>query len=281
MILIADSGSTKTDWRLIDDEKKVHPFRTGGLNPYFLNSAQITEVIQHELILTADRKLVTEIYFYGAGCSGETSCKSVGDGLHRLFTNASIAVQHDLIAACRSLCGREAGIAAILGTGSNSCQYDGEKITDQVPSLGFILGDEGSGTHIGKKLLQSIFYNELPENLAGKFFERYKLSREDVLESVYKKQFPNRFLASFTRFMFQHIKEKSIYTIVYDSFSEFICRQIMQYPGYKEVKMHCTGSVGYFFGDILRKAATEKGIRVGSITESPIAGLTLYHLGEL
>lgn len=277
MILIADSGSTKTDWRLIDEKGTVRQFRTSGLNPYFLSVDEIAGIIQQELSPEVDRNTVAEIFFYGAGCSVKAKCEDVEKGIRSVFSKAKIEVMHDLIAACRSLCGREQGVVAILGTGSNSCIYDGEKITDQVPSLGFILGDEGSGTHIGKKFLQAIFYQELPEHVVKRFEERFHLSREDVLETIYKKTLPNRFLASFTHFIFQIRNEVGISKIVYDCFTEFFDRHILKYNDYQKKKIHCTGSVGYHFADTFRQVATERGMLAGKITESPIAGLTLYH----
>ena len=280
MILIADSGSTKTDWRLNDDKKQVHQFRTSGLNPYFLSSEEIAGKIQSELILPVSPDDIGEIFFYGAGCSSEEKCNEVERGMHKIFPKSKIVVQHDLLAACHALCGREEGIVAILGTGSNSCLYDGEKIVDQVPSLGFILGDEGSGTHIGKKILQSVYYRECPEHLAKRFNERFHLSKEDVLEAIYKKPLPNQYLASFTQFAFQNRNEPLISKMVYDSFTEFFDRHITKYNDYRKMKIHCTGSVGYNFADVLRRVAVEKGMQVGKITESPIAGLMLYHLGE-
>lgn len=280
MILIADSGSTKTDWRLIDDKKNIHQFRTAGLNPYFLNADQISEIIQHELKLETDKNNIKEIYFYGAGCSGKEKCDEVAVALRAIFSKATIEVQHDLLAACRSLCGREKGIVSILGTGSNSCFYDGEKIIDQVPSLGFILGDEGSGAHLGKKLVQSYFYRELPDDLAKRFEGKFHLTKEEVLETVYRKPLPNQFLASFTHFIFQNRNETFFVKMVYDCFSEFFSRHICKYENYQKQKIHCTGSVGFYFADTFRQVASERGIQVGKIIESPIAGLTLYHLNE-
>ncbi len=280
MILIADSGSSKTDWRLIDDKKNVHQFRTSGLNPYFLSSDLIAEKIGAELTLPVDRDDVQEIFFYGAGCSSKEMCDVVETGIQKKLPKSKIVVQHDLLAACHALCGREEGLVAILGTGSNSCLYDGEKIIDQVPSLGFILGDEGSGTHIGKKILQAVFYRESTDQLMKRFDERFHLSREEVLEAIYKKPLPNQYLASFAHFAFQNRNEAMISKIVYDCFIEFFDRHICKYNNYQKKKIHFTGSVGFNFADLLRRVAGEKGIQVGKITESPIAGLTLYHLNE-
>ncbi len=280
MILIADSGSTKTDWRFIDENKSIHQFLTSGLNPYFLNESQIAEIIRTELKPKENLNAVSELFFYGAGCSGKAQQEMVANGLGKIFPKAKIEVNHDLLAACRSLCGKESGIVAILGTGSNSCFYEHEKIVVQVPSLGFILGDEGSGTHLGKKLLQAFFYRELPDHLMKNFEDKFHLLKEDVLDTVYKKPLPNRFLASFTHFIFQNRKEETLGKLVHDCFSEFFTHHICKYRDYNKIPLHCTGSVAYYFSDSLRKVAEENGVHLGKITESPIAGLTLYHLHE-
>ena len=280
MILIADSGSTKTDWRFIDERKNIHQFQTSGLNPYFLNADQFAEVIRQELKPDDNMRSVQELFFYGAGCSGKIQLELVSSALRNVFTKAEIQVNHDLLAACRSLCGRETGIVAILGTGSNSCYYENGNIVGQVPSLGFLLGDEGSGSHIGKKLLQAFFYSELPDHLTKRMEEQFHLSKEDVLENVYRKPFPNRFLASFAPFVFQHRKEETVNKIVAGCFSEFFKHHICKYTEYRKTLLHCTGSVAFYFNDILRSVAAEFDVHPGKITESPIAGLTLYHLDE-
>ena len=280
MILIADSGSTKTDWRLVDGKKNIHQFQTSGLNPFFLNEDQIAETIHRELMLKENFTSVNELFFYGAGCSADKQRGQVVNALKKNFPSAKIEVNHDLLAACRSLCGKETGMVAILGTGSNSCFYEDEKIKQQVPSLGYLLGDEGSGNYMGKKLLQAFFYDELPDQVMQRFRQRFNLSKEDVLDSVYSKPHPNRFLASFMHFIFQHKNEIALATIVRQSFEDFFIHHICKYETHKKALLHCTGSIAFYFNDILRNVADKYEIQVGKITESPIAGLTLFHLGE-
>jgi glucosamine kinase len=280
MILIADSGSTKTDWRLIDDRKKIIQFRTAGLNPFFLTSGEIKEIIQTEFSPEVHPEAVDRIFFYGAGCSSKEKCDVIKEALKSRFLNAEIEVYSDLLAACHSLFGTNEGIVAILGTGSNSCFYNGSEIARQVPSLGIILGDEGSGSHIGKRLLQGVFYRELPEQLLKKFDDRFHLSKEDVLEAVYRKKLPNQFLASFAHFAFQQRNEPSISKLIYTCFKEFFEHHISGYDAEGRYPIHCTGSIAYNFSEIFRQVAADKKIKVGTITESPISGLSLYYLGE-
>lgn len=280
MMLIADSGSTKTDWRFIDEQNKIHQLKSSGLNPFFLNENQITEIILNELEPDERLRNVDELFFYGAGCVGQPQRELVVQGLSKVFFNAKIAVEHDLLGACRSLCGREAGIVGILGTGSNSCFFENGIITQQIPSLGYILGDEGSGAYIGKKLLQAFFYKELPNAIADRLKVRFQLTKESVLDTVYRKPLPNRFLASFAPFVFQNRTEESICKIVFDSFSDFFIHHVCKYNVAKPVSLHCTGSIAYYFGDVLRKVAEANDVQLVKITENPIAGLTLYHLNE-
>lgn len=280
MMLIADSGSTKTDWRFIDEDKMIHQFQTSGLNPFFLDDVQISAIIRNEL--NPDEKIigVEEIYFYGAGCSSQRNQDLVANGLRSVFTKAKAEINSDLLGACRSLCGKETGTVAILGTGSNSCFFEQGVIAHQVPSLGYLLGDEGSGAYLGKKLLQAFFYKELPENIANRLAERHQLTKEVALDSIYSKPFPSRYLASFAPFIFQNKAEAFISNLVTESFSDFFIHHLCKYPDVQQVPLHCTGSIAYFFGDMLRQVAIEKKIRLGRITEKPIAGLALFHLNQ-
>jgi N-acetylglucosamine kinase-like BadF-type ATPase len=199
----------------------------------------------------------------------------------KYFPKADIEVGWDLLAAARALCGHEPGIACILGTGSNSCSYDGEKITDNVANLGWILADEGSGTYMGKRLIFDYFRKEMPESLAKQFHARFSWSREEVLEKVYQQEKPGAFLASFAKFIFQHLKEPYCYQLAYQSFTDFFENNVMKYENYKNLKVHFTGSIGFYFSDVVRQVANDKGITVKNILEGPIAGLTLYHQKDL
>ena len=283
MILIADSGSTKTDWRLIDDNKQIHQYATQGFNPYFQGSHQIADSINSDLLpqlKSTVSKLPLQIYFYGAGCGSDSKKEVVRTALFHNFPLADIEVHSDLLGAARALCEYKPGIAAILGTGSNTCYYDGSTIVENRASLGFILGDEGSGAHIGKTFIQSYLNKEMPTDLSIRFYERFKLSTDDILDAIYKKPMPNRFLASFSKFIFQNLKEQFVIDLVANCFEQFFDKHICKYPQHKEVKLSCIGSVAFYYSNILRAVAANKGVNIDRIVETPIAGLTLYHLGK-
>lgn len=283
MILIADSGSTKTDWRLIDDKKKIHQANTQGINPYFVSTEDISKILQCELLPILPEFIENEkieIHFYGAGCSSIEKCNDVKSGIENVFKHAQITVEHDLLAAARALCGHQEGLAAILGTGSNSCYYNGKKILQNQPSLGFILGDEGSGAYLGKQLICDFLNNEMPEEISNRIKERFKLTKDDVLENVYKKPFPSRYLASFSKFIYQNLKYEYCHNLVVHAFRLFFERHICKYPRKGELPLGIVGSVGFYYSNIISRIADEKGIPMGKIMESPISGLTLYHMGE-
>lgn len=283
MILIADSGSTKTDWRLIDDKKQIHQFATQGINPYFQSTEQIIELLNSDLIPQLESNfsnLISNIFFYGAGCGADSKKEIVSKALLKIFPKANIVIETDMLGAARSLCGQNPGIAAILGTGANTCYYDGENIVENRASLGYALGDEGSGAHIGKTFIQAYLNKEMPENLSNRFFERFKLGQDEILDAVYKQPMPNRFLASFSKFIYQNLKEQYVIDLVADCFNQFFDKHICKYEKHKEVKLSCTGSVAFYYSNILRAVAANKGVNIDTITETPIAGLTLYHLDE-
>jgi len=281
MILIADSGSTKTDWRLIDNSKKIYQFTMQGINPYFQTEEQIYEIIGTELLpqlKALDLHHISELFFYGAGCGTDSKKEIVKVALLKKFPLAKIEVNSDLLAAARALCGLEPGIAAILGTGSNTCYYDGKNIVENRASLGFILGDEGSGAHIGKTFIQAYLNKEMPAALSARFFERFKLSKEDILDAVYKRPMPNRFLASFSLFIYQNLKEQYVVDLVATCFEQFFNIHICKYENHKVIPLSCVGSVAFYYSNIFRAVAVKKGIAIDKIIETPIAGLTLFHL---
>jgi N-acetylglucosamine kinase-like BadF-type ATPase len=286
MILIADSGSTKTDWRLIDGQEKIRQMSTAGINPYFQSTEEIAaSAIKGGLLPSFDAEkldaaAVKEIFFYGAGCGAEAKKKTVEEALRSSFSKAQIVVETDMLGAARALCGKEPGIAAILGTGMNTCYYDGVNIIDNKPSLGYVLGDEGSGAHIGKAFIQAFLNKELPEAISKRFTERFSLSKEEILDHVYRQPYPNRFLASFSKFIYQNLKEQYIIDLVASCFHLFFEKHVCRYEKHKELQLSCTGSVAFYYSNILRAVAAEKGIALRTIVENPIAGLTLYHLGE-
>ncbi|GGF35331.1 N-acetylglucosamine kinase [Echinicola rosea] len=280
MILIADSGSSKTDWRGIDRDGNVSQFRGVGFNPYYQTPEEMATELNDEFLLKLKEEVVA-IYYYGAGCSTPENKKGVATALGNLFGNATIKIDHDLLAAARATCGHEEGIACILGTGSNSCDYNGEKIIDSRPSPGFILGDEGGGTYIGKKFLQDFIHDEMPDVLKREVSERFQLTAQVIQDNVYRKPFPGRYMASFCRFITEHISNPYCYLLYYNAFQDFFKKHVIRYENYHKKKVSFVGSVAFYNSDILRKAAADMQIHVHLVLESPIAGLTLYHKENL
>lgn len=280
MILIADSGASKTDWRILDKNGKIEQAQTIGFNPYYQPIEQFDQEVR-EVLMPQVKHPIDKIFYYGTGCSSDKNRKLIRNVLEVFFPHAHIEIWHDLLAAARALCGNEEGIACILGTGSNSCYYDGSKIVENVTSLGYLLGDEGSGSYLGKKIIADYLRKDLPENLWGQFKKRFPFDSGEILDRIYVQEMPSRFLGSFSHFIFQHLKEPYCYKLVYDGFNEFFEKNVMKYSQYKTVKVHFTGSVSFYFSDILRQVANDKGITVKNILESPIAGLTLFHQKEL
>ena len=279
MILIADSGGSKTDWRLVSKNGNINQANAPGFNPYYQPIDDLKKNVQDILlpIVNGEQEAVDQIYFYGAGVSSEKNQLTIKNAFLEFFPEAEIEIGWDLLAAARALCGKEPGIACIMGTGSNSCLYDGKNIIDNVANLGWILADEGSGANIGKKFLVDYLRKKLPERLAEQFYARFPLTREQFLEKVYQEEKPSAFLASFMKFVFQHLKERYCYELVYSGFAEFYENNVMKYENYQNLKVHFTGSIAFYFSDILRQVANDKGITVKNILEGPIAGLTLYH----
>ena len=280
MILIADSGGSKIDWRLLTFDGTVVQANTPGFNPYYQPIEDLTKNFK-EVIVPRVTEGIQKIFFYGAGVSSEKNQMTIKNAFLEFFPKAQIEIGWDLLAAARALCGRDPGIACIMGTGSNSCLYDGEQIVGNVANLGWILADEGSGANIGRKFLVDYLREIMPQGLRKQFYERFPLTREEFLERVYQQERPSAFLASFTKFIFQHLKEPYCYQLVYNSFSEFYENNVMKYENYKNLKVHFTGSIAFYFSDILRQVANDKGITVKNILEGPIAGLTLYHQKDL
>jgi glucosamine kinase len=277
MVLIADSGSTKTDWRLIQDGQ-IRPFRSEGINPFFQDDEQISGMLKQDFAPALGNTVIKEVHFYGAGCAVAEKALIVEKALKNCFGQAEIRVATDILGAARALCGSEKGVACILGTGSNSCYYDGDKITDNVPSFGYLFGDHGSGADIGKTLVQLWADGELPPELRQRFEERQGNSRENILERVYRQPFPNRFLAAYSKFVFQHLAHPFMTELVKNCFHRFFETQVEKYSFDKRTPVHATGSIAFYFNSVLKNVAEERGIQMGTIVEAPIAALTLYHL---
>ena len=275
MILIADSGSTKTDWCMAEGGKPLKQLTTKGINPYFQTEDEIAEDITHNLLPQLGTFRPDAVHFYGAGCTADKAVV-VRRALTRCLTNGTVEICTDMLAAARALCGHRSGIACIMGTGSNSCYYDGEKIVQNVSPLGFILGDEGSGACLGKLLVGDILKNQMTPELKEKFLSQFNLTPADIIDRVYRKPFPNRFLASLSPFLVQNLNEPCVYSLVLNSFKSFLKRNVMQYD-YQNHEVHFIGSVAYYYKDVLAQATDEMGIRLGTILKSPMEGLIAYH----
>ena len=280
MILIVESGSTKTAWRLIKDPLSPYEsFSSAGINPYYQTNEEITTA--QTAVLDGFVGLpIQAIYYYGTGVTGEAQSEVIAAAFRPFFpSNCSLEIQNDLIAAARSLCGKEAGIACILGTGSNSGYWDGERISAQIPPLGFWLGDEGSGGHLGKLLLLSYLHGQMPAEIRAVFEKRFGvLDRLTVLDKAYKQAFPNRWFASFSKFLFDHRRDAFCYGVIEQSFEAFITLYLNRYP--EGQTFHFTGSVAFYYSDILKKIMKRNGLTIGHVSEEPMAGLCLYHKGE-
>ena len=278
MILIADSGSTKIDWCLLNGNKKVAQIFTTGMNALLMTEEEMAECIMTELMPNLQGYEVTEIYYYGAGIISDKIKNQVINALKRNMPHVTkIEVNTDLLAAARALCQREPGIACILGTGSNSCYYDGEKVVDNVSPLGYILGDEGSGAVLGKLLVGDVLKKQLPEHLCEKFLKEYNLDRTTIIERVYRKPAANRFLAQFAPFIERNISEPSIRALVLRSFTDFFVRNVANYPHYQELPCNFVGSIALLQKDVLIEAASKLGITIGNIIQAPMEGLIKYH----
>ncbi|MDD3077525.1 MAG: ATPase [Paludibacter sp.] len=276
MKLIADSGSTKTHWCVVDLGAKVKEVVTDGINPFYQSQQDIVALLDSQLIDGVKEYQIDEICFYGAGCSFPEKKLIVSQALVRFFSAATVEVQSDLLGAARALLQHDEGIACILGTGSNSCYYNGKEIVQNVSPLGFILGDEGSGAVLGKLFVADCLKNQMPEWIRDRFFDEYELTPAEIMDKVYKQPFPNRFLAKFTPFLLEHLEEPQIFNLVFDSFDAFFVRNVMQYP-LEEMKIGFTGSIAYYFRDTLEIVASEHGLEISEIQQSPMEGLVKYH----
>lgn len=281
MILIGDSGSTKTEWVILT-QGETYTYHTQGINPMFNSIDEIEEIIRTELYPQLLHKTgFRKICFYGASVSTEERTNRIKVAINNVFGNTATEINHDLLAAARALCGNQAGIACIIGTGSNSCVYDGENITENIPSLAYILGDEGSGAHMGKMLLNLHYYKKLSVETSAKLNEYLGKNLPEVLETIYRKPLANRYLASLTLFLneYKHIAE--VKAIITNCLNEFIDLLIYSYPSAKTLPIHSVGSVGFAFADELKELLKAKGLTAGNIIKAPMQGLINYHLPEL
>jgi glucosamine kinase len=281
MILIAESGSTKTDWVLVNENHDISMFYTIGFNPFFHDDKIIAKHIHDNVSFYNACKNVKQIYFYGAGCSSEDLNLIIKNALSGVFQNAEISVEHDLLACALSTYEEEPSISCILGTGSNSCYFDGQNLIEEVPALGYVLGDEGSGSFFGKKLLSDYLYNRLPEQIKDDLECHFSINKATIFENVYMKPNANVYLASFMRFITNHKEHEYVSKMVEDGMDKFMKTHVCCYDNYKEVKTHFIGSISAIYEKELRLAAEKNNVIIGKIVRKPVNGLVDYHLRKL
>ena len=275
-ILIADSGSTKTEWCLLSGNKKKKVI-TQGLSPYFFNELQISDILKKELLVKLKDVTPDEIYFYGTGCSNPANAAIVKRAIKGHYKKATIKIEHDLSGAAKALCGHEKGVACILGTGSNSCYYNGKKIVKNSPGLGYVLGDEGSGAYLGKKVIQYYLYNTFDEDLMERFKAKFNTSPVEIFEAVYKNPLPNRYLASYAIFLAENRGHYMIENIIEDGLNDFFFNHVYKYRESWTMPLHFIGSVAYGFKDVLKDLCNSYELQLGRILKNPMDGLIKYH----
>jgi glucosamine kinase len=275
-ILIADSGATKCEWRLVGRDKKK-TILTQGISPYFLDELQITVLLTKELLPKLGKIQVKELFFYGTGLSNADNAKIIRKALKTLFPKAKTEVQTDLVGAARALCGRNKGIACILGTGSNSCYYDGKKIVKNSPGIGYVLGDEGSGAYLGKKVIQYYLYNTFDEELKSRFDKRFQVSPVEILDQVYKKPLANRYLASYAIFLAENRGHYMVENIIEDGLNDFFFTHLYKYRESWILPIHFIGSIAYGFRDVLKDLCQSYELELGKVLKAPMQGLIEYH----
>jgi len=277
MILVADSGSSKTDWMAYSPNQTL-TFSTQGINPYFLNAFDVLKILSKNKDLAGYANSIKEVYFFGSGCSSPDKHEIISNGLSSFFTQAFISVDHDLVGSAYATCGNKKGLACILGTGSNISYYDGTDVHQSKHGLGYVLGDEGSGTYFGRKVLVSYLYDTMPEELQNKFIKAYDVDKDTIITNIYQKPFPNSYLASFSRFMIANKSHPFIQQILKDGFQEFIDTNVKDYKAYKSLDCNFVGSIAFYYQDELKAVFAENGIKVGKILQKPIEGIFEYIL---
>lgn len=274
--LIADSGATKCEWCLINTGEKKTVF-TSGISPYFLHSWQIIELLQKELLPQLENAELNEVCFYGTGLGNPGNITVINEALKELFPSAKVEADTDLMAAARALCGNEKGMVCILGTGSNSCYFDGKKMIKNTPSLGYVLGDEGSGGDLGKRVLQHYLNNTFDEDLKARFDAMFVTNQIEILENVYKKPFPNRYLAGFAIFLSQNRGHFMVENILEDCLNDFFLNQLYKYSESVTLPVNFTGSIAFGFKDVLKELCNRYELKLGLVLKNPMEGLVKYH----
>lgn len=275
--LIADSGATKCEWCVLDNGKKAKTIITQGISPYFLTGPQITELLEKELIPKLKKFQVKEVFFYGTGLANPKNVTIVKSVLKKIFPTAKTEVQNDLLAAARALCGKNKGVACILGTGANSCFYNGKKMVKNSPGLGYVLGDEGSGAYLGKKVIQYYLYNTYDEELRASFEKKFQVTPMEILENVYKKPLANRYLASFAIFLAENRGHYMIENIIEDGLNDFFFTHLYKYRESWTHPIHFVGSIAFGFKDVLKDLCNTYELELGRVLKAPMQGLIEYH----
>jgi glucosamine kinase len=277
MILIADSGSTKTEWREVTDGVAGRSYISSGINPFFVTREEIISLLRKE-IPDMEGSTASRIFFYGTGVSSAAKAEIVRGALFSFFGTGELFIGSDLLGAARSLCQTDPGIACIIGTGSNSCYYDGKAIVSNVSPRGYILGDEGGGAVLGRKLVSGVLKKQLPGIVIENFFKAYPYTPAGILDNVYNMPFPNRFLGQFTRFIADNIHVPELQAIITSSFDEFMIRNVLQYPEARKFPVHFTGSIAYHFRPFLEELLTKYRLQSGLFTLTPMENLVRYHI---
>jgi glucosamine kinase len=281
MYFIVESGSTKSDWVLVDSKNNQSFYSTMGFNPYFHSSELIETELNKQVDILAVADEVLGVYFYGAGCSSEEMNEIVQIGLKRIFKNAEIVVDHDLLACAYATYTGNPAISCIIGTGSNSCLFDGKELSEVVPALGYILGDEGSGSYFGKQLLSNFLYRKLPAHVEADFIATYQLDKDQIVNNVYREPNANVYIASFMPFIAKHKDEPFFIEMMYQGFKKFMEIHVCCYANYQNTEVHFVGSLSKIFEEELNKAAGELNVTVTSIIQKPVTGLVNYHLNYI
>lgn len=277
--LIADSGSTKAEWCLLDGKKKKKVI-TQGMSPYFVDAAQVRQILLNELLPKIKNAEVDEVHFYGTGCANPANRKMLKLAFQKVFNAATITVEHDLMGAARALCGNEKGIACILGTGSNSCYFNGKKIVKNSPGLGYVLGDEGSGAYLGRKVIQYYLYKTFDPDLMDRFDQKFSTNSVEILDAVYKQPLPNRYLALYAIFLAENRGHYMIENIIEDGFNDFFFNHVYKYSESWTLPVHFVGSVAYGFRDVLKEMCASYELEMGNVLKNPMDGLIKYHLSD-
>ncbi len=275
--LIADSGSTKCEWCLLYDGKKKR-FFSQGMSPYFLKEAQVMEILQKEVFPKVGKHVIDEVFYYGTGCKSPDNRNMMKKALRTIFSGAKVEVDHDLMGAATALCGDDKGIACILGTGSNSCYFNGKKILKNSPGIGYVLGDEGSGAYLGKKVLQYYLYKTYDEDLMFRFNDRFNTNDVEILENIYKKPLPNRYMASFAIFLGENRGHYMIENIIEDGLNDFFFQHICKYGESWNLPIHFTGGVAFGFRDVIKELCGTYELELGNVIRNPMDGLIKYHM---